>query len=880
MQETTRREQQNTFGGIFLDVRQFRQFYYISSRIAILVTIMSISQSSINHRSILQLPFVKAFQLKNSHHYVPSRYQRIHIDSQQKNPPPNNIHSSTPNIRQRLNDVQQQQRILAMPATTVSSSSASESAAEINLSLTVNETSTDHNVEILLKYTGSTSENSVCLIPNLMPNSKVWDSYNNTMNHIIQREFKYRNRGALQPEELSKVQEYLLQNQAITQAMPIDLLSESRNEVRDQLDEQKRRFLDHTNFTKPMYALYCRCLLYICDLSAREQIRSPVLPTWYKIRECGLCPRENAITTCLYVLSMQQQQQQRPLSSTVPTQIAENDMDDIDDPIFRNTGVEVAIFHDLLYNSNEKTALVRIKGYIADHNVQGAEEILATLQIKTQETNGQHFEESMSFKRLRTYQPIFQYYCDTGNIIDALRIYREMQNTWGVHLVPETYGTLISSVARHGWFRNEDEISNPIKTLRSKAMKQLKFQCYCGPDFLDELCSEMSRDVLELDESCAAMIIDGFSTGFNYSQSTTPFVTMGWMSDISQWFQRFLQSPAKVKTTDTKNSRRIFLERVSIDNTTAMCSSSGAKLRLLTLSKQQIRNVHDSLLQMAEFEQEKYSEKTNHSNKSKHKKATNHTTTTNTVSVKRNDQDTKNRSIALKELSLFSDWLRYRTGDPYTAIIDGPNVAYYGRGDVRWCQVEHVLNKLEGMGENPLVIMPQKYISPKFYIASLNRTQKLSTSDIAFIDKLIASKKIYVVPSGCLDDYYWMLSSVAQQKSRSNYVQQHVPTDDATGRFPGLRPLLVTNDQMRDHRLALLEPRLFRRWASCHIVKYHIEPLEDEKPVKNAVTFYPADFFSREIQCNKAFRLGDSTVWHIPIAEWPEPDRLCISVIR
>jgi hypothetical protein len=276
---------------------------------------------------------------------------------------------------------------------------------------------------------------------------------------------------------------------------------------------------------------------------------------------------------------------------------------------------------------------------------------------------------------------------------------------------------------------------------------------------------------------------------------------------------------------------------------------------------------------MAESEQEKFGEKVYHNSKSKTKVATKRNTA-NTYSMKSKDQD------ASKALKLFSDWLRYRSDDPFTAIIDGPNVAYYGRGDVRWCQVEQVLRKLEGMGENPLVIMPQKYISPQFYIASINRTQKLSPSDLAFINKLVATKKMYVVPSGCLDDYYWMLSSVVEQKSGSNYVRQHVPTDDAMGRFPGLRPLLVTNDQMRDHRLALLEPRLFRRWASCHIVKYHIEPLENEMNDHDQVTLYPADFFSREIQHNKAPLLGNSTAWHIPIAEWPEPDRLCISIIR
>ena len=45
---------------------------------------------------------------------------------------------------------------------------------------------------------------------------------------------------------------------------------------------------------------------------------------------------------------------------------------------------------------------------------------------------------------------------------------------------------------------------------------------------------------------------------------------------------------------------------------------------------------------------------------------------------------------------------------------DGPNVAYFGHGMVRYSQVLKVVEELERLGERPLVIMPRKYVSTTF----------------------------------------------------------------------------------------------------------------------------------------------------------------------
>lgn len=139
-----------------------------------------------------------------------------------------------------------------------------------------------------------------------------------------------------------------------------------------------------------------------------------------------------------------------------------------------------------------------------------------------------------------------------------------------------------------------------------------------------------------------------------------------------------------------------------------------------------------------------------------------------------------------------------------------------------------------------------------------------------------------MVPSKCLDDYYWMLASVSDQTLSRGNRNIDVAASDSYGRFPGLRPMLITNDQMRDHRWELLEPRLFRRWCSCHIVNYNLTEFVEDEWEERTAEFCAADFFSHEIQGNPSpGREVDSAcglAWHFPVSEWDEHDRLCIRV--
>lgn len=157
----------------------------------------------------------------------------------------------------------------------------------------------------------------------------------------------------------------------------------------------------------------------------------------------------------------------------------------------------------------------------------------------------------------------------------------------------------------------------------------------------------------------------------------------------------------------------------------------------------------------------------------------------------------------------------------------------------------------------------------------------MTQPQIDILDDLTSSGKLYEVPQRCLDDYYWMLSSVSNQTVSSQGIDLKVSSNHE-GRWPGTRPILITNDQMRDHKLELIEPRLFRRWFSSHIVNYEFTPFVKDISEDREITFVKADSFSREIQSNLSqMKEGDSegvSTWHIPVADWDHHDRFCVRI--
>ena len=106
------------------------------------------------------------------------------------------------------------------------------------------------------------------------------------------------------------------------------------------------------------------------------------------------------------------------------------------------------------------------------------------------------------------------------------------------------------------------------------------------------------------------------------------------------------------------------------------------------------------------------------------------------------------------------------------------------------------------------------------------------------------------------------------------------------GRYPGLRPMVISNDKMRDHRLELpLEERAFRRWCTSHIVNYNFTEFVENSMDERTITFIAAGLFSDEIQGNLCPEVLESDgsgsgiammAWHFPVSEWDDNERFCL----
>lgn len=472
--------------------------------------------------------------------------------------------------------------------------------------------------------------------------------------------------------------------------------------------------------------------------------------------------------------------------------------------------LEVSQVHDQMFKPTETSIYLRVKDLITMGNITDAEVLLNQL--------------SDNEKRLRTFAPYLKWHCDKGNIDEALLLLNQMRKCDGVHLDAETYAILVSAMIRKGVvFPNAASL---------ESLSRLGYHATSGPALLDEVLSLMADDVLELNLDSVMMIMKAFK------QDNSPERAGSTAESIDY------------QCVDT-GLRKFCAGRVSISDKNALCPETGVKVRLISLNDEQRGQFHCSLLDLASSQNEDSSDETDQSHGPKRARLA---------------QDARD------SLEKFSNWLATRRGEPYTAIVDGANVAFFRCKFFDYKQIQCIVDELESKGERPLVILPRKYTQKSFWVPTAGCFQQLKPDGIKILNRLNVTGKLYVCPRDCLDDYYWMLASVANQKFERS-------EEFSEGKLPGLRPLLATNDLMRDHKLALLEPRLFRRWFSCHIVNYIIKG-RDEGSLGPYACLSPAHLFSREIQANEAIESGHGMVWHFPVAEWPEPERFCIKLLR
>mmetsp|Transcript_30450 Transcript_30450/g.55914 ORF Transcript_30450/g.55914 Transcript_30450/m.55914 type:complete len:420 (+) Transcript_30450:1-1260(+) len=411
-----------------------------------------------------------------------------------------------------------------------------------------------------------------------------------------------------------------------------------------------------------------------------------------------------------------------------------------------------------------------------------------------------------------------------------------------------TYADFIAAVAEHGYFGKDSECIVGAEDLGYYNNQGEEVGGgssvggaggACGAELMDALIAEMAEDVLDIEEASARVLRDGFAKGCEETTlSATTTTTM---------------EPA---VTSLLDEGTLVAHRVAIDNTTARCPATDATLRLITIEDSQRKHVHDTLLVMAREKSIEY--------------------TARLAAKGRSTADNAEKAEqATRILTEFSEWLDSRDGEPYTTIVDGANIAYYGWGRVNVHQLMHMVDALEKQGENVLVVFPKKYTWKKFHLRK-GVVQVLKEEELEFLEGLEEKGKMYVVPPMCLDDLYWMLASVSNQTKSANGRTIHVPKNNTQGRFPGPRPMVISNDKMRDHKMDLLDERAFRRWCCSHIVNYDFEEFIEDHTEERAIHFRAADVFSDEIQGNAVDGGGGRTVWHFPVSEWDGNERFCL----
>lgn len=221
-----------------------------------------------------------------------------------------------------------------------------------------------------------------------------------------------------------------------------------------------------------------------------------------------------------------------------------------------------------------------------------------------------------------------------------------------------------------------------------------------------------------------------------------------------------------------------------------------------------------------------------------------------------------------KNLMIFSDWLNNANKiKPYTYIIDGANVAYnkqnFNDGGFSFRQINMMVNKIkEKYGSDPncniLILIPDAYakqIVPNSVLSrkmssskdqdvgsdKRNSNRKLSyltDEDMQILKKFENENMLYLVPPGGNDDWYWIYATVSATNPLPSYA--------------------ITNDLMRDHRLAFLEPRLFLRWRTSMVMPFDFSSAIDYNHTNPNVYIQEPSRFSREIQ------FTDNGRWHFP----------------
>ena len=249
-------------------------------------------------------------------------------------------------------------------------------------------------------------------------------------------------------------------------------------------------------------------------------------------------------------------------------------------------------------------------------------------------------------------------------------------------------------------------------------------------------------------------------------------------------------------------------------------------------------------------------------------------------------------------------------GSTPSVVIDGANVGHTNQnfqgGFFRHRQVEEVREIFDGQrgGGNALVVVHSKWLKEgvdlkqnleigdqqsgkkKRKLPPLKKVEPDQVSDDrdwmnssfsreAACPPEVPESKIWrslgcliEVPRGANDDWFWLYATLWLEKQRrlKSGIENHSQLSPALyppeTSEPGNRnPILVSNDQMRDHVFRMgIDPLIWRRFAHRHICRFKITYPEEEEDRREYLFELPP-VFSRLPQ------KGLGNVWHLPVAD-------------
>lgn len=217
---------------------------------------------------------------------------------------------------------------------------------------------------------------------------------------------------------------------------------------------------------------------------------------------------------------------------------------------------------------------------------------------------------------MRSYLPILELYCEKGAIGSALGLYKRMRRASGVHFNAENYSLLISAIAERGYFMDN---SPPID-----GAADIGYYPAMGPQLLSAFVEEMADDALEITASCASRMRSAFIKGF------------GLDLDDENIKEEFTEDASARTNEMPPLPGDLVVDRVFVDDKTALCPRTNATLRLIALDKAQRSQLHDTLEEMANSQYAEYDEKLKQRNQI----------------VEKNDED-----YAAKQLRNFAEWI-------------------------------------------------------------------------------------------------------------------------------------------------------------------------------------------------------------------------------